>query len=58
LLSIRPAAAADLGTRPVKALPAPAPDWTGFYLGGHLGYATGMSNWAATQGGGAVERLD
>ena len=49
-----PAAAADLGTMPVKALPVPAsPDWTGFYLGGHLGYATGISNWAATQGGGA-----
>jgi high affinity Mn2+ porin len=54
-LLIRPAAAADLGTMPVKALPAPAaPDWTGFYLGGHFGYATGTSNWAATQEGGAA----
>ena len=52
---VRPAAAADLGTMPVKALPVPAsPDWTGFYLGGHFGYATGTSNWAATQGGGAA----
>ncbi len=55
LLLIRPAAAADLGTMPVKALPAPAaPDWTGFYLGGHFGYATGTSDWSATQGGGAA----
>src|SRR5271169_3359448 len=54
-LLARPAAAADLGTMPVKALPVPAsPDWTGFYLGGHFGYATGTSNWAATQGGGAA----
>ena len=55
-LLVRSAAAADLGTMPVKALPA-APvfsDWTGFYLGGHLGYATGTSDWAATQGGGAA----
>jgi high affinity Mn2+ porin len=54
-LVVRPAAAADLGTMPVKASPAPAsPDWTGFYLGGHLGYATSTSNWTATQGGGAA----
>jgi high affinity Mn2+ porin len=54
-LLVRPAAAADLGTMPAKALPVPAsPDWTGFYLGGHFGYATGASNWTATQGGGAA----
>jgi high affinity Mn2+ porin len=54
-LLVRPAAAADLGTMSVKALPVPAsPDWTGFYLGGHFGYATGTSNWAATQAGGAA----
>jgi high affinity Mn2+ porin len=55
LLLIRPAAAADLGTMPVKALPVPASfDWTGFYLGGHFGYATGTSDWSASQGGGAA----
>jgi high affinity Mn2+ porin len=55
LLSIRPAVAADLGTMPVKALPAPASfDWTGFYIGGHFGYATGTSDWSASQGGGAA----
>jgi high affinity Mn2+ porin len=54
-LFVRPAAAAELGTTPVKVLPVPAsPDWSGFYLGGHFGYATGTSNWAATQGGGAA----
>jgi high affinity Mn2+ porin len=52
---LRPVTAADLGTMPVKALTAAAPsDWTGFYLGGHFGYATGMSDWAATQGGAAA----
>src|SRR5271163_4749332 len=38
--------AADLSI-PVKALPlAPAYDWSGFYVGGHIGYAFGNSNWA------------
>jgi high affinity Mn2+ porin len=40
------AAAADL---PVKAPPpaiAAAYDWSGFYAGGHLGYAGGNSNWS------------
>jgi high affinity Mn2+ porin len=54
-LLVRPAAAADLGTMPVKALPVPASsDWTGFYLGGHLGGVTSTSDWSATQGGGAA----
>jgi high affinity Mn2+ porin len=52
LAVIRPAAAADLSAMPVKAVAAPAIfDWTGFYLGGHFGYATGTSNWAANQPG-------
>jgi high affinity Mn2+ porin len=45
------AAAADL---PVKAPLSPALaayDWSGFYLGGHFGYATGSSRWSATQPG-------
>jgi high affinity Mn2+ porin len=55
LLSVRPAAAADLGAMPVKAQPVPAAfDWTGFYVGGHFGYATGTSDWSASQGGGAA----
>jgi outer membrane immunogenic protein len=37
-----PAAAADMSARPYKAPPAPAPlaavyNWTGFYVGGHVG---------------------
>lgn len=39
------ASAADLGQRPVyKAQPAPLPviyNWSGFYIGGHLGYGWG-----------------
>ncbi len=54
-LAVRPTAAADLGTMPVKAPSvAASPDWTGFYLGGHFGYATGTSDWTATQAGGAA----
>jgi hypothetical protein len=44
--------AADLS----RGLPTKAPppaisasyDWTGFYAGGHFGYAAGFSNWSAT----------
>jgi high affinity Mn2+ porin len=41
------AAAADM---PVKAPPPPAAiayDWTGLYVGGHIGYAAGSSHWSA-----------
>ena len=31
---------------------APSFDWTGWYFGGHYGYATGYSRWNATQAGG------
>jgi high affinity Mn2+ porin len=57
---IRPAAAADpSATMTLKALAAPAlSDWTGFYLGGHFGYATGTSNWVATKGGAAAPTLN
>jgi high affinity Mn2+ porin len=57
---IRPAAGADpAATMPLKALAKPAPsDWTGFYLGSHFGYATGTSNWVATQGGPAAPTLN
>jgi high affinity Mn2+ porin len=44
--------AADLSAAlPTKAPPPGAYDWTGFYLGGHLGYAAGSSNWTAAQPG-------
>jgi high affinity Mn2+ porin len=52
---IGPATAADLPeTMPAKALPiSTAYDWTGFYLGGHIGYALGNSNFTATTTPGA-----
>ena len=38
--------------KPVKAAPKAASyDWTGFYIGSHLGYATGYSRWSATEPG-------
>jgi high affinity Mn2+ porin len=52
--AIAPAAAADLPAFPVKPPPvAGLYDWTGFYAGGHMGYAGGNSNWTAnpTQAG-------
>ena len=47
------AAAADL---PVKAPPATAAayDWSGFYAGGHIGYAWGTSNWSTPGNAGAL----
>ncbi len=51
--------AADLST--IMALKAPAApaayDWTGFYVGGHLGYSAGTSNWSATEAGAAAPSL-
>ncbi len=48
--------AADLSAAlPTKAPPPPAPvayDWSGFYLGAHVGYALGGSDWSVTQAGG------
>ena len=52
------AAAADM---PTKAPPPSAPsayDWTGFYLGGYLGYAGGTSNFAGPPGSGISGALD
>ena len=55
-----PVVGADLPVKmPVKALAAPAPqDWTGFYFGGHFGYAAGRSNWTATEAGAAIPTLN
>ncbi|HEX8828915.1 MAG TPA: outer membrane beta-barrel protein, partial [Xanthobacteraceae bacterium] len=53
--------AADLsGVLPTKAPPPTAPaayDWTGLSVGAHLGYATGSSDWTATQGDSAAPSL-
>ncbi len=45
--------ASDLKAPP----PAAAYDWTGFYMGGHLGYAAGWSNWSASQAGSTASSL-
>ncbi len=50
------ARAADVALLPLKA-PAPVTDWTGFYLGAHMGYATGYSKWSATDADAAVPSL-
>jgi high affinity Mn2+ porin len=45
------------------ALPVKAPDrpsyydWTGFYVGGHFGYAAGYSKWSGTEPGAATSSL-
>jgi high affinity Mn2+ porin len=54
MMSVRGACAADImprdGVTVAYAEPS-AYDWTGFYLGGHLGYAWGNSNWTASTAG-------
>ena len=43
---VQSASAADLPIMPMKAPPVAAGyDWTGFYVGGHIGLATGNSPW-------------
>jgi high affinity Mn2+ porin len=49
LLIAGSAAAADLPMRMPPA--APAYDWSGFYVGGHIGFASAGSDFAATQPG-------
>src|SRR5579863_3216164 len=52
------AAAADMPTKaPPPSLPSTY-DWTGFYLGGHVGYAWGTSNFSGSSGSGASGTLD
>ena len=45
-----PAAAADLGARPIGRAPVMAPvpiyNWSGFYIGGHVGGLWGDKDWA------------
>jgi high affinity Mn2+ porin len=49
------AAAAELPfTMPFEASSTPSPlGWTGFYFGGHFGYATGKALWLTTEPGGS-----
>src|SRR5579862_1271310 len=51
-----PAGSAVAADMPVKAPPAAAAtayDWTGVYVGGHIGYAAGSSRWSAMPTGAA-----
>jgi high affinity Mn2+ porin len=61
VLLVGGARAADLAAvLPTKAPPPAALaayDWSGFYLGGHVGYALGASNWSATQIGAAAPAM-
>jgi high affinity Mn2+ porin len=57
LSSVETAGAADLPATletkaPAKAAQAAAPEWTGFYVGGHAGLSSAYSGWMATQPGG------
>ena len=50
LLALSAGAYAVAAPLPAKEPPQAAPaayDWTGFHVGGHLGYAAGSSNWSA-----------
>jgi high affinity Mn2+ porin len=50
------AGAADM---PLKApVPAAVYSWTGFYIGGHVGYAAGKTNWTATEAGATIPTLN
>jgi high affinity Mn2+ porin len=52
------ASSSKAGDLPVKAPPAPAAyDWTGLYVGGHVGYAAGSSGWSAASTGAAAPVL-
>jgi high affinity Mn2+ porin len=56
-----PTGSADAADIPFKTPQMPAPyDWSGFYVGGHVGYAVGWSNWTSADlaGGAASGTLD
>src|SRR6266568_8937625 len=58
LVAAIPASGGDMALRtPIKAPTNPSFDWTGFYVGGHVGYATGYSNWSATEAGALAPSL-
>ncbi len=50
------AAAADLPLK-APAVPDAVFSWTGFYIGGHFGYAAGRADWSATDAGAAAPVL-
>ena len=48
LLTSSAVLAADVGLKDFGYAAPPADDWTGYYFGGHAGYAWGNSNWTAS----------
>lgn len=54
-----PAAAADTSSSemPGQASVSPTFDWSGWYVGGRIGLATGSSNWSETQSGASAPGL-
>ncbi|MGO9720216.1 MAG: outer membrane protein, partial [Methylocella sp.] len=52
-ISVRAADLPSQSPSPLLAKKQIADDWTGFYVGPHIGYGTGHSSWSATQPGGA-----
>lgn len=57
LSSVRALAADGTNAMPVKAPAAPYYDWTGYYVGAHLDYASGYSKWSATEAGAVAPSL-
>ncbi|MGX7742497.1 outer membrane protein [Rhodopseudomonas parapalustris] len=53
-VSCGPAAAADLPFNNVRSPTAVATDWTGFYIGSHVGGAASDSAWNSIAGGGSA----
>jgi len=52
------AESADVAVPLSTATPAaPSFDWTGWYFGGHAGYATGHTQWTATEAGASTPTL-
>src|SRR5262245_59032801 len=49
-----PTSAADLGARPITKAPISAPvaiyNWSGFYIGGHIGGSWGDKDWSIVPG--------
>ena len=55
------AKAADMAVKAPPPAILAAYDWSGFYAGGHIGYAWGTSDWSAPGNAGALDlsqRLD
>jgi high affinity Mn2+ porin len=45
MMSAADVVASDLTTTKASSMPVASHDWSGFYVGGHVGYAAASSNW-------------